>query len=123
MKLKVLSDKLWQEQKSVLKENLDDEAYKNYIEIVELVATKAEQLKSDSVSSIDAIRKSFKDIFQEKGFLIPEALSGMLVILIIHWEYGEELREQLSPIEFSLVAEAMSLQLEQNARRAEETSD
>lgn len=129
--MKVKSDKLWQEQVSSLRASLDEESLEIYLEIIHFVSGNAENAlvlreKNEGLADgplpaswvIEAVRDGFEEIFREKGFLIPDALSNILVVLILHWEYGEQVREGLSPIEFSLVAEAMASHLEIKAEEA-----
>lgn len=129
--MKVKSDKLWQEQVSSLRASLDEESLEIYLEIIHFVSGSAENAlvlreKNEGLADgplpaswvIEAVRDGFEEIFREKGFLIPDALSNILVVLILHWEYGEQVREGLSPIEFSLVAEAMAAHLEIKAEEA-----
>lgn len=129
--MKVRSDKLWQEQVSSLRASLDEESMGIYMEIIDLVSGSAENAlilreKNEGMAEgplpapwvIEAVRDGFEEVFREKGFLIPDALSNILVVLILHWEYGEQLREGLSPMEFALVAEAMAAHLEIKAEEA-----
>lgn len=122
--MKVISDKLWQDQVSILKQSLDEETWAVYLEIVEQVtdhAVKTERMSTSGVSPrtvTESVREGFGEVFREKGYLIPEVLSSILVVLILHWEYGEQLREGLSPIEASLVAEAMATHLSMKAEAA-----
>lgn len=127
--MKVKSDKLWQEQMNVLRNALDEDTIEIYVQVIQQVAGEAEKDKKtqDSLDSkgrpnpgvvVEAVREEFRKIVAEKGYLIPDVLSSVLTVLILHWEYGEELSSGLSPIEFSLVAEAMARHLESKAEEA-----
>lgn len=126
--MQVKSDKLWQEQVSSLRSTLDEESADIYLEIIEEVARVAEdellQYEADEAGNyyaddvVVSVREGFKRVFREKGFLIPEALSDVLVVLILHWAHGEGLRDGLSPMEFSLVAESMANYLEARMEEA-----
>lgn len=121
--MKVKSEKLWQDQVSGLRNSLDEESLDIYLRIIEEVSSgvekefKAQGVDGDGESPtpghvIEDVREKFLEIFSKEGYLIPDALADILVVMILHWEYGELLREGLSAIEFSLVAESMAQHLE-----------
>lgn len=127
--MKIKSDKLWQEQMSVLRNALDEDTMNVYIEVIKQVAEGAEKdegVQNSLTSSgqpepaavIESVREEFRKIVTENGYLIPDVLSSVLTVLILHWEYGEALSSGLSAIEFSLVAEAMARHLEMKAEEA-----
>lgn len=121
--MKVKSEKLWQDQVSGLRNSLDEDSLEIYLRIIEEVSSGAEEgLKSQDSDGqeiipepnevIEVVREKFLEIFNKEGYLIPDALADILVVMILHWEHGELLREGLSAIEFSLVAESMAKHLE-----------
>lgn len=124
--MKIRSDKNWQEQKEILRRSLDEDTLGVYNQVIEKVTGHAEERLADSeVTSdlvIELVREGFDKVVNDDGFLIPDVLSSILVVLIIHWEYGQQLSDGLSSIEFSLVAEEMVAHIERKRQEAAEAS-
>lgn len=124
--VKIKSDKNWQEQKEILRRSLDEDTLGVYNQVIEKVTGHAEERLVDSeVTSdlvIELVREGFDKVVNDDGFLIPDVLSSILVVLIIHWEYGQQLSDGLSSIEFSLVAEEMVAHIERKRQEAAEAS-
>lgn len=124
--VKIKSDKNWQEQKEILRRSLDEDTLGVYNQVIEKVTGHAEERLADSEATsnlvIELVREGFDKVVNDDGFLIPDVLSSILVVLIIHWEYGQQLSDGLSSIEFSLVAEEMVAHIERKRQEAAEAS-
>lgn len=124
--MKIKSDKNWQEQKEILRRSLDEDTLGVYNQVIEKVTGHAEERLVDSEVTpdlvIELVREGFDKVVNDDGFLIPDVLSSILVVLIIHWEYGQQLSDGLSSIEFSLVAEEMVAHIERKRQEAAEAS-
>lgn len=124
--VKIKSDKNWQEQKEILRRSLDEDTLGVYNQVIEKVTGHAEERLVDSEVTpdlvIELVREGFDKVVNDDGFLIPDVLSSILVVLIIHWEYGQQLSDGLSSIEFSLVAEEMVAHIERKRQEAAEAS-
>lgn len=124
--MKVVSDKSWQEQQEILRRSLDEETLGVYRLVIEEMTSHAEERLADLEATpdlvVDLVREGLGEVVEENGFLIPEVLSSILVVLILHWEYGQQLSDGLSSIEFSLVAEQMIAHIERKQQEAAEAS-
>lgn len=109
--MKVKDDQAWAQQESELKTT--DEASLKFLEFLQLWVNEAERrlYGNHKFSPREALSKGFDFAEQTLGFLSVEWLSQMLMVLIQHWVYGDELWESLSVWERRMVEQATALKL------------
>lgn len=96
----------WSQQESVLKQT--DEG-KQFLQLFTFWIDAAEKLRSEDPDfpPYDAIQKAFVITVEEFGAIVTEVLADMLMLAINFWSHGYALAEGLTPIETSIVHEAV----------------
>lgn len=73
-----------------------------WVEAAERIMTERPEL-----SPADALRSAFPLAEEQYGSLAVPFLGQMLVVIVSHWEYGEDLGLGLTSLELKLLAEAV----------------
>lgn len=109
--MKVKDDQVWAQQESELR--TADDASRKFLEFLQVWTTEAERrlYGNRKYSPREALSKGFEFAEQTLGFLSVEWLGQMLLVIVQHWFYGEELWESLTVWERRMVEQATALKL------------
>ena len=69
----------------------------------------------------EALRRSVQFVEARQGRFPAYLLAQMLAVLAEHWVYGQEMMEDLTPVERRLVEDVTLLKIDELQRQAEET--
>lgn len=114
----VRDDNLWSQQQQSLRDQ--GEEGQLYLKVLEFWADTAETVESEntSMTESEALRRALVITEDEFG-KIPSAIMGqMLCLLVIHWQWGEEIAQQLTVMEHRLLEEALIAKLADQQRQA-----
>lgn len=114
---------LWSEQQQSLRDQGDEGVM--YLEFLELWADSAEQLESEdtSLSEMEACRRGLLVAEERFGKANTSVIGQMLALLVIHWQWGEEMIAQMSSLESRMMEEALIAKLEQMEQEAKVAVD
>lgn len=108
----------WSQQEATLRES---EEGRQFLKVLTFWVDAAEKLRSEDPDfpPYDAIQKAFVIAVEEFGPVVSEVLADMLMIIINFWEHGHDFAEAMTPIETSIVHEAVFRATERLQAQAE----
>lgn len=116
--MKVRDQPLWAQQCAEL---AADQTAQDFLDFIVTWVEKAEQLLDEEIgSSATALRHALQHADEVHGRVSVHFLGQMLVVIATHWEYGQEMVEQLNPIELRLVQDMLALKCAELQRNAED---
>lgn len=109
---------LWSQQQQALNDQGEDGQL--YLKFLEFWADAAEKVESEdtSLSEMEALRKALEITEDAFGRLSTQIMGQMLCLLVIHWQWGEEIARQMTPIEHRLLEEALIAKLAEQQQRS-----
>jgi hypothetical protein len=119
--MRVQDEELWSVQ---VKEFQADEMSRKFYDFLVLWCEAAEKILNEyQQTPIGSLKKAFNVAEQTLGFISVEWLSQMLLVVVQHWVYGEEIWESLSVWERRMVEQATALKLTELQESAKLTED
>jgi len=115
--MKVRDNDLWQQQRAEL--DVDDLS-RHFLEFMERWAEYAEEYPGAEYLPAEGFNNTLEAVEKEFGRVGAHFMGQMLVVLVTHWIYGEELMETLSPMERRLVKDMLVLKLSELETEAAE---
>jgi hypothetical protein len=119
--MRVQDEELWSVQ---VKEFQADEMSRKFYDFLVFWCEAAEKiLDGYQQTPIGSLKRAFEVAEQTLGFISVEWLSQMLLVVVQHWVYGEEIWESLSVWERRMVEQATALkltELQESAKLAED---
>jgi len=116
--LKVLDEVAWQEQQQEIRES--GEVGEKFLEYFKFWIDATEALiQQDNFPFSECLNTGLIETIVNLGDVPSWALGQMLALLSSHWEYRDELADNLSPIEMQLLLESLQLQISKNQEFAE----
>jgi hypothetical protein len=115
---------LWSQQQQSLRDQGDEG--KQYLEFLEFWADAAERLESEdtALTEMAALRAGLEIAEETFGRLPSQIMGQMLCLLVIHWQWGEEIAQQMTVIEHRILEEALIAKLaDQQQASAKLTAD
>lgn len=101
-----------------------DETGQAFLAYVEAWTAVAERVMAEKGWTPDeALRQSLEVVDGQQGRVSAAFLSQMLVVIVGHWEHGEELSRGLTPLEYRMFEDALALQIMSLQEQADETPD
>ena len=73
------------------------------------------------LTPVEALRRSVQFVETRQGRCPAYMLAQMMAVLAEHWTYGQEMMENLTPVERRLVEDVTLLKIDEVQRQAEET--
>ena len=114
----VRDEGLWSQQRAELQE---DQTGRDFLDFIETWTARADELYAEDIGSpATAIRYSLDHADQAHGRVSAHYLGQMLVVIATHWEHGEEMADDLSPIEMRLVQDMLALKCAELQQQAQE---
>jgi hypothetical protein len=119
--MRVQDEELWSVQ---VKEFQADEMSRKFYDFLVFWCEAAEKILDEyQQTPIGSLKRAFEVAEQTLGFISVEWLSQMLLVVVQHWVYGEEIWESLSVWERRMVEQATALkltELQESAKLAED---
>jgi hypothetical protein len=107
--MRVQDEQLWSVQ---VREFQADEMSRKFGEFLVMWCESADRILDEyQQTPIGSLKKAFDVAEQTFGFISVEWLGQMLLVLIQHWVYGEDLWESLSVWERRMVEQATALKI------------
>lgn len=120
--MKVRDQALWQERRAALS---TDETNRSFLKFLELWAEETERRLLDAVTDgrqatvAEVLQFTLVPVEAHLGRCGAHFLGQMLALLAMHWEFGEDLMQGLTPIERRLVEDLTILKIASEQEKAE----
>ena len=107
----VRDENLWSQQQQSLNDQGEDGQL--YCKFLVFWAEAAERVESEDtqLTEIEALRQALEITEQTFGKLPSHIMGQMLCLLVIHWQWGEEIATQMTIMEHRLLEEALIAKL------------
>lgn len=113
---------LWEQQCSELVEDKVGKAFLDFI--IDWMDTAEAVMDSEhDLSPTSAIRLSLAPVEERQGRISASFVGQMLVVIISHWKWGQEISSELSPIERRLMEDMLILKINELRESAEIVDD
>lgn len=109
--VKVRDDKAWQEQ---LTEFEADDTSRQFRDILVFWMDTTEKVIEESardLTFVDCARKAFEVTEQTFGFISTEWIGQLLLVFVQHWDFGQQLYDELTYLEKRMVEQATAMKL------------